>query len=236
MKNWLKNLIRSSEPGVKVSVEQALRRKYEHFQHFLAARKRALAALGLSPPPDSGRISEDIAEVIHALNVLSEQRSPDLLPMLREIEGRNGEIRLRPEEDSRAQVLQTPWPLQPESCHTFRDLLTCAHDLAIEEMFTILGKYDIRQGMGKKIRTGLPINLHVIDLGGGLTPGGEARLLPREQILSLPMQAMFRGMYYPGVTWSGPIGINLKGLMVIMAQSTSRPEEDFWDKTYEVGS
>lgn len=43
---------------------------------------------------------------------------------------------------------------------------------------------------------------------------------------------MFKGMYYPGITWSGPIGINLKGLMVIMAQSTSRPEEDFWDKTY----
>ncbi len=39
-------------------------------------------------------------------------------------------------------------------------------------------------------------------------------------------------MYHPGITWSGPIGINLKGLMVIMAQSTSRPEEDFWDKTY----
>jgi pyruvate,water dikinase len=43
-------------------------------------------------------------------------------------------------------------------------------------------------------------------------------------------------MYYPGITWSGPIGINLKGLMVIMAQSTSRPEEDFWDKTYALVS
>jgi pyruvate,water dikinase len=47
---------------------------------------------------------------------------------------------------------------------------------------------------------------------------------------------MFKGMYYPGISWSGPIGVNLKGFMVIMAQSSSRPEEDFWDKTYLLAS
>jgi pyruvate,water dikinase len=82
----------------------------------------------------------------------------------------------------------------------------------------------------KKVRTGLPINLHVLDLDGGL-PADSGRVVARDQILSLPLQAMFRGMYYPGVTWSGPIGLNLKGLMVIMAQSSSRPEEHFWDRT-----
>ena len=112
------------------------------------------------------------------------------------------------------------------------DLLDYTHELAIEEMFDLLDRFDPSWSKAIKVQTGLPINLHVIDLGGGLFSGTEKKLIRKEEILSEPMLAMFKGMYFPGISWSGPIGVNLKGLMVIMAQSTSRPEEDFWDKTY----
>lgn len=215
MKNWLKSVIRSLEP-VKPCAEETLREKYNHFQRFLEARKKGVDMLCSSPPLPRQDISQEIGRVIHSLNLLSEQKYSDLGQILREIEeGKQDNLR---------------------GCRTFQDLLACTHNLAIEEMFHLLDQCDVSRGPAKKVKTGLPINLHVIDLGGGLVPGPESKLLPREQIISLPMQAMFKGMYYPGITWSGPIGINLKGFMVIMAQSTSRPEEDFWDKTYALVS
>jgi hypothetical protein len=232
VKNWLKNLIRSSESSARASADEALREQYERFRHFLKTRQKALSVLDSPSPLDRRAISEQIAGVIRSLNILSGERYPDLLPILREIEGGNPETGRPIPEDSSPPPPQSPWPLKVKACRTFQDLMTRAHDLAIEEMFTLLDKYDIPKRGTKKIQTGLPINLHVIDLGGGLASGSEAKLLSKEQILSVPLQAMFKGIYYPGVTWSGPIGINLKGLMVIMAQSTSRPEENFWDKTY----
>jgi hypothetical protein len=203
IKNWLKNLAGSFHP--ELSPEEALREKYAHFRHLLEARKKALALLALPPPLDFRRISVLVGQVLHSLNALSERKYSDPDPMLAEIEQGNPIV---------------------------GDVLDRAHDRAIEEMFTLLDKYDLTRAPAKRVRTGLPIYLHVIDLGDGLTPGGESKILTREQIRSLPMQALFKGMYYPEISWSGPIGINVKGLMVIMAQSTSRPEEDFWDKTY----
>jgi pyruvate,water dikinase len=205
IKNWLRNLAGSFHP--ELSAEEALREKYAHSCHFLEARKKALALLTLPPPLDLREISVLVGQVLHSLNALSERKYSDPEPMLAEIEQGNPIV---------------------------GDVLDRAHDRAIEEMFTLLDKYDLTRASAKRVRTGLPIYLHVIDLGGGLTPGGKSKILTREQILSNPMQALFRGMYHPGVSWSGPIGINVKGLMVIMAQSTSRPEEDFWDKTYSL--
>jgi len=235
VKNWMKNVIRFLEPA-KVCDDKTVMEKYGHFQCFLDARKKGLAMLGLSPPLPRQDISQEIGRVIHFLNLLSEQKYSDLGQILRDIEDGKLEIWGRNPQDGSASGFPGSGLLQPQGCRTFQDLLTCTHNLAIEEMFHLLDKCDVSRGPAKKVKTGLPINLHLIDLGGGLLPGSESKLLSREQILSLPMQAMFKGMYYPGITWSGPIGINLKGLMVIMAQSTSRPEEDFWVKTYALVS
>jgi pyruvate,water dikinase len=231
VKNWLKNLIRYLEPEEQVSVEDTLRAKYRHFQHFLDARKEVLAELGAPRPADPRIISGQVAQVLHSLNDLSGGRQPDLFLTLQEIEKNQQEV---DPEKSPPPEFDGPSAgfLRPSACRAFQDLLARAHDLAIEEMFTLLDKIDLGKAPSQRVKTGLPINLHVIDLVGGLVPEGESKLLPRDQIVSLPLQAMFKGMYYPGITWSGPIGINLKGFMVIMAQSTSRPEEDFWDRTY----
>jgi len=114
---------------------------------------------------------------------------------------------------------------------TLTDYMAWIHELSLEEMFSLLDIYDLRKINAIPVQTGLPIKLHVIDLGGGVC-ASDSKMIRREEILSSPMQAMFKGMYHPGISWSGPIGVNLKGFMVIMAQSSSRPEEDFWDKTY----
>jgi pyruvate,water dikinase len=209
MKAWFKNLIRSFESAPKISTEEIFRDKYSLFRRVLEAREEALTALASPLQPDFSNAAVRAGKALENLDALAEQSHPDLLMRLQQIE----------KEDQ---------PLR--ACSDFQDLLSSTHDLAVEALSALPDTYNTDKLSVKKVQTGLPINLHVLDLEGAL-PGDSARVIPRDQICSLPLQAMFRGMYHPGITWSGPIGLNLKGLMVIMAQSSSRPEEDFWDKT-----
>ncbi len=209
MKNWLRNVIRSIETHPKTSVEEVLRGKYSSFELFLdALDKAADEALSMRGENRLAALGQKMAEVLRCLGSLTGSEHPALAKRVTEaIEGGDSFTG----EDAAGAI-------------------KVAHDTAIDEMSTLMDRYSADRMRTKKVKTGLSINLHVLDLDGSLSafPG---KLLPREAINSLPLQAMFRGMYYPGVTWSGPIGLNLRGLMVIMAQSSSRPEEDFWDKT-----
>jgi pyruvate,water dikinase len=208
MKGWFKDLVRSFESSQKVSVTEALQSKYSLFQTLLKMRKETSEMVTRSLQSDLTGLMMRAHQVLQNLDELTGQAHPDLFARLEQMAKRD-DHGIREE---------------------LQELLDSVHDLAIEEISAMADKYNTDAMPVKKVRTGLPINLHVLDLDGGLQPHS-GKLIAREQILSLPLKALFRGMYYPGITWSGPIGLNLKGLMVIMAQSSSRPEEDFWDKT-----
>lgn len=236
MKNWLKKFI-NLDSKTKTSLLESFQTIYGHFQSLLQARERALEIIPRIRPDQSQDLSNPIGSIIESLNMISNQCSLDLVKKFQEIKDW---IQKHPPENldgfvfSRFQpaTWPKPGPFPIKEFHCLEDLLDYTHELAIEEMFDLLDRFDPNWSKAIKVQTGLPINLHAIDLGGGLFSGAEKKLIKKEEILSDPMQAMFKGMYYPGISWSGPIGVNLKGLMVIMAQSTSRPEEDFWDKTY----
>jgi len=226
-------MLQSLETSTDVSPEKIYREKYGYFQHLLSARKKALGMLASPHSLHPRDIYEEVGRVVGGLNFISNQRYLELFPVYVQMEGEDRAFDGgSPAEGPLVSNLPTPWPLQPQECHTLRDILTSAQDLAIEEMFNLQDNYEPSKVRAKRVKTGLPFNLHVIDLGEGVSPEADSKLIAKEQILSVPMRAMFKGIYYPGISWSGPIGINLKGLMVIMAQSSSRPEEDFWDKTY----
>jgi len=200
--------MRSFESRPRIAAEEVFRDKYSLFRRVLEGRREALDALA-SPLPDLKDVLAGVGKVLESLDALAEHGHAEFRIRLQQIE----------KED------------QPLAGHSdLHDLLNSAHDLAVEEFSALSDAYNTDKLSVKKVQTGLPINLHVFDLEG-LPPGDSPRIIPKDRVRSLPLQAMFRGMYYPGITWSGPIGLNLKGLMVIMAQSSSRPEEDFWDRT-----
>lgn len=236
MKNWLKKLIQGDSKAKNTLLEN-FQTIYGHFQSLLQAREKALEIIQETGPDQTQNLSNAIGSLITSLNMISNQCSLNLVKKFQEIQDwiqNHPPGGLDSPAFSRFQ-LETwpkpePFPVKQFFC--LEDLFNYTHELAIEEMFDLLDRFDPNWSKAGKVQTGLPINLHAIDLGGGLSPGAEKKLIKKEEILSNPMQAMFKGMYYPGISWSGPIGVNLKGLMVIMAQSTSRPEEDFWDKTY----
>jgi pyruvate,water dikinase len=83
-----------------------------------------------------------------------------------------------------------------------------------------------------KLRTDLPLNLHLVDLGDGLA--SHETPVPPEDILSRPMRALWRGISHPGIGWAGPVPVNMGGFLQVLGQSAIRPPEKFWDKTYAI--
>lgn len=238
MKTWFKKLLKLDSES-KNSLIENFQTIYGHYTTLLKARQEALDRMEGTPTEPSQALSGPLKSLVESLNMISSQCSLDLVKTFQAIQDR---IEKNPSGEPEALFplpvplanLPQPGPFPIKPLVGLKDLLNYTHELAIEAMFDLLDRFDPSWAKAVKVQTGLPINLHVIDLKGGLFPEVEKKVIQRQEILSEPMLAMFKGMYYPGISWSGPIGVNLKGLMVIMAQSTSRPEEDFWDKTYSL--
>jgi pyruvate,water dikinase len=114
----------------------------------------------------------------------------------------------------------------PEGCRSLHDVIRFAHEMGMREMF------DIGDGMGDaegavRLRAGLPLNILVVDLGGGLTPTAPRKVVELEHIKSAPFQGLLHGMTDPGVRWLGGVGVSLSGFATIMAESLlSDPNAD----------
>jgi pyruvate,water dikinase len=105
----------------------------------------------------------------------------------------------------------------PEGCRTIHDIIRVAHESAMRDMFRLPASAAGSGGVAK-LRTRLPLDLYVVDLGGGLDP--RAREAPDDgALLSTPLQAVWRGFSHPGIQWSGPANMDVRGFMAIMAES-----------------
>jgi pyruvate, water dikinase len=120
---------------------------------------------------------------------------------------------------------------KPSFCQTLHDILRFSHEKSIEEMFNLSEREDLQKISAIRIKTDLPFNLHLLDLGGGLKKEAGQRLFSPEHVVSVPFMALWRGVTSPGISWAGPIGVNVKGLLSVMAQSATQSSEDFWDRT-----
>ncbi len=117
------------------------------------------------------------------------------------------------------------------SCQTLHDIIRFVHEKSIEEMFRLSEREDLQKLSAIRIKTTLPLNLYLLDLGGGLKRHTSLRFLPPEEVVSVPFMALWKGVATPGVQWAGPIGVDVKGLLSVMAQSATQSSDDFWDRT-----
>jgi hypothetical protein len=124
---------------------------------------------------------------------------------------------------------------RPENCRTYNDITRFAQEKAIQVMFGLMD--EVAQGRVPalkllKLKTSLPLNLHLVDLGDGLASHDTP--VPPEDIISRPMRALWAGISYPGITWAGPVPVNVGGFLQVLGQSAINPPQKFWDKTYAI--
>ncbi len=112
---------------------------------------------------------------------------------------------------------------RPSGCKSAHDVLRFCHEKAIEAMFELDDREVTRQKhCSKKLLAAVPINLCVLDLGGGLVPSAalSSEVTP-EEIVSRPFQALWQGVTHPGVAWTRAMPASLTDLASVMATSLS---------------
>ena len=110
----------------------------------------------------------------------------------------------------------------PDSCRTIHDIIRFAHEMSMRKMFWISDDIKSKENIAIRLYSSLPLSIYVVDLGGGLSIGHEAREAQKEDVISVPFKALLNGMTHKDIEWSGDIGINWGGFASIVAESVFR--------------
>ncbi|MEJ2164531.1 MAG: PEP/pyruvate-binding domain-containing protein [Desulfobacterales bacterium] len=103
----------------------------------------------------------------------------------------------------------------PAGCRTLHDVLRFMHEKSIKTVVRIAQdpRTLLKHG-GRRLKANLPLNLILIDIGGGLEENlGKANWVEPRHIKSQPMLALWAGMDSPDVWNTDPIAADFKGLI-----------------------
>lgn len=129
----------------------------------------------------------------------------------------------------------------PDNCRTLHDIMRFAHEYSYREMFQLSDILSDTQGGGaRKLIGPIPLDLYVIDLGGGLTGVSDrSRRVTSDQVASLPFKALLAGMIHVGTRMQGPRPVDLAGFFSVMREQMLAPgtaAERFGDRSYAIVS
>ena len=110
---------------------------------------------------------------------------------------------------------------RPESCTTLHDITRFCHEKAMSEMFGMSDTDEMERETTVTLAAGVPMDAHMIDVGGGIAPGVE-KALPSD-ILSLPYISFLKGLQ--AMKWPEPRAADAKGFLGMMAHAASITEE-----------
>jgi pyruvate,water dikinase len=99
-----------------------------------------------------------------------------------------------------------------EGCKTLHDILRFIHEKSVAELIERgrAGASSPAEHTTVKLELPVPAGILVVDIGGGLDNPGEANRVGFEQIRSIPLRALVRGMTYPGVWHSDMVSLKAK--------------------------
>ena len=126
---------------------------------------------------------------------------------------------------------------RPQSCRTVHDIMRYVHEKCYAAMFDISDLASERGNIACKLQANLPLDLHVIDIGGGLDEStGGSRRVGMEQVRSAPFRALLRGMLDERLTSMEPRPVDVGGFFSVMARQMLSPDhgERFGEKSYAI--
>lgn len=127
----------------------------------------------------------------------------------------------------------------PKSCVTIHDVMRYLHEKSYGEMFKI-SDMTSEGNFAVKLAARLPIDLYVIDVGGGLQDVDLSKgKVEMQQVTSVPFLALLQGMTNEGVRFIEPRPVHLTGLFSVMSQQMLQPErgaDRFGEKSYAIVS
>lgn len=124
-----------------------------------------------------------------------------------------------------------------ESCESLHDLARFIHENSYQVMFCLSDGTSDASGCASRLDASVPLDLRVIDLGGGLRNPADKDVSP-EEVLSIPLKALLEGMLDPALRHAEPRPINVKGFLSVMGEQFFTPAhggaERFGDRSYAI--
>ncbi len=96
----------------------------------------------------------------------------------------------------------------PEACRSLHDIIRFTHETAMKEMFLMGNRKGSRKKGAKKLISNIPMLFYLLDVGSGIKDvpktkdQKDANFLTPENIASIPMNALFKGLSNPKICWS----------------------------------
>jgi pyruvate,water dikinase len=114
----------------------------------------------------------------------------------------------------------------PGHCRTLHDLARFIHEKSYEVMFGLGDQLGDFRAASYQLDVYLPIDLFIIDLGGGFKATPKGRKVKPAQVASAPMRAVLKGMLDKRIPRFGARPMDMRGLFsVMMRHATTSPEE-----------
>ncbi|MBI4876015.1 MAG: hypothetical protein HY822_15370 [Acidobacteria bacterium] len=126
---------------------------------------------------------------------------------------------------------------RPSGCKSAHDVLRYCHEKAIGAMFEVGDLVHEKElSYTRRLVTELPLNVQVLDLGGGLSHlDPESRQVNPSEIVSRPFQSLWRGITHPGVSWRREMPASFSDLAAVIASALtprSEPVRALGEKSY----
>lgn len=107
----------------------------------------------------------------------------------------------------------------PEGCRTFHDIIHFCHEKAVDELAHFQER---RPGLGairtSRMQLGVPMDIRVLDIGGGLAADCQANPLPAD-IRSDPFAAFLEGLLQPGAWADNQPSLGFRDIVSSMPRS-----------------
>lgn len=123
------------------------------------------------------------------------------------------------------------------SCKSIHDIIRFCHEQAIRTMFEINRSASERyKTFATSLETLIPIEMSLINLGGGFAIQGHPKSIKPDEIVSLPFVSLWKGISHPDIKWSGPpLTFDDKGMRSVFFNTLfdkSRSEQPLGTQTY----
>ena len=96
----------------------------------------------------------------------------------------------------------------PDACRSLHDIIRFTHEMAVKEMFLTGNRKGSRKKGAKQLLSNIPMLFYVLDVGQGVKENlkkpnqASKKFLRPEDITSIPMKAVLKGLSHPGIAWS----------------------------------
>ena len=107
----------------------------------------------------------------------------------------------------------------PKACRTLHDILRFIHEKSVAELIDQAGA-GWRSNRAVKLDLSIPAGIVLIDIGEGLQNAAPRDHVTTDQVTSVPLRAVIRGMVHPGVWHSESVPLRANDFMTSMLRAS----------------